>query len=487
MIPHKRGGSFNHYDNGRPKKHRQNDTRNPNLAPASHADRNRNEYGSGPNHDGLYDRKFKNKDNPVLEHIERLPDPAKCKPCKLAAAELRSGIIALLDKFAAEEQTHDGDRDVLHHAQELRRLLSARANRSLPSQAKQELDVKRPDKGTNVSVPAYIEQKMERTKHLPPLPPITEPSLREAVFTHISHYSQSDIRGFTSDKISYETLEFLGDAYIELIASRLIYNRFPHVDVPQQSTFRELLVKNETLGEFSAAYGLPDRLKHGGHIAKSKAWTKVIADVFEAYVAAVVLSDPEDGFQTAEKWLTELWAPQLLSYKEAVLDNPKARDDIQRLVSVRGVKLDYRDERDMEMVDGVQKYFVGLYMTGWGYHDEWLGSGEGRNKAQAGVAAATHALQRNSSVLQAASKKKQELIEQRNKEEEVQKAGEGKGEGATELGTKADENDKQPSNEASPSKGESSGNSWLEKEKKKKEKKEKKAKKLAKASNGSSS
>ena len=38
--------------------------------------------------------------------------------------------------------------------------------------------------------------------------------------------------------------------------------------------------------------------------------------------------------------------------------------------------------------NSVQCYHIGIYLTGWGYKDEWLGSGDGQNKVQAGVAAA---------------------------------------------------------------------------------------------------
>lgn len=33
----------------------------------------------------------------------------------------------------------------------------------------------------------------------------------------------------------------------------------------------------------------------------------------QAYVAAVALSDVEEGFAVVEKWLTALWAPKLVS------------------------------------------------------------------------------------------------------------------------------------------------------------------------------
>lgn len=41
---------------------------------------------------------------------------------------------------------------------------------------------------------------------------------------------------------------------------------------------------------------------------------------------------------------------------------------------------------------GRQNYYIAVYLTGWGFENKLLGTGEGQNKAQAGAAAATFAL-----------------------------------------------------------------------------------------------
>ncbi|KAF2008768.1 ribonuclease III [Aaosphaeria arxii CBS 175.79] len=360
----------------------------------------------------------KDKSNP-LDLLERLPNPKDCVRCKLSASERENGLIALLDQLVHDESGPEADTSILQHAQQLRASLSKRATaNSLPSQLKQHLDQKRPETEKYVVVPSYIETRLNRAKAVPPLPPITEPYLEEAVFTHTSANYTALARRTLNDAINYERLEFLGDAYIELVASRLIYSRFPHLDPAKQSYFRENLVKNETLQVFSEAYGFPDRLKHGGHTDMSgqKHWTKVQADVFEAYVAAVVLSDPEDGYRTAEQWLTELWAPKLLEYKEAPVENPKARDEINKLLMAKGIKLDYRMARDMQMVDGLQRFFIDLYLTGWGFENQLLGSGEAQNKSQACVFAAMDALQNRMDIVMKANAKKLEVYPPKPKE-----------------------------------------------------------------------
>jgi ribonuclease-3 len=329
---------------------------------------------------------------------------------------MQTGLVALLDRFVAAETTTDADRDVLHHANHLRRLLCAR-NHSTSANAKLELDGKRPDHAANVAVPEYLERKVFDAKDLPPLPPIVEPHLHEAVFTHRSaNLGSGNSNQALQLHLDYERLELLGDAYIELIASRALYNRFPHVDVPELCSWRERLVENSALGKFSEAYGFPDRLKHRNQWDHStKAWHKVVADIFEAYVAALVLSDPVNGFSTAEEWLTDLWAPQLLGFKEKIIENPQAREELNKMIVVKDVKLDYRQEKPMTYDSGsIQRFFIGLYLTGWGYENEWLGSGEGQSKHQAAVAAANAAI-KNSPAVKDAAQQKGKLMEVRKR------------------------------------------------------------------------
>ena len=380
MASHKRGGGFNHY--GRDQ----------------HTKKHQPQHRNGP---------------PVIRNP---PSPELC------SKDMQTGLVALLDRFVADETTSGADKELLHHANELRRLICAR-NNTTSSHAKRELEEKRPDKVVKVAIPDYVERSVRASKDLPPLPSISEPHLHEAVFTHRSAIFDPSIPGSTLGEdlsLDYERLELLGDAYIELIASRALYNRFPHVDVPELCMWRERLVENSTLGKFSNAYGFPDRLKHRAVWDKnSKQYQKVVADIVEAYVAAIVLSDPEHGFERAEAWLTELWAPQLLGFREKIIENPQARNELNKLVLGRDVKLITKEERPMTYDENsVQCYHIGIYLTGWGYKDEWLGSGDGQNKVQAGVAAAADALKRDGPILKDAIRQKNELRAARLKEQE---------------------------------------------------------------------
>ncbi|KAI9815679.1 MAG: hypothetical protein M1827_002075 [Pycnora praestabilis] len=231
-------------------------------------------------------------------------------------------------------------------------------------------------------------------KRIPPLPPIRNASLSEAVFTH--HGSLDATRSSTVGS-SYERLEFLGDAYLELIASRLVYSRFPDLSAGRLSQKRELLIKNDTLAKFVKVYGLDRkvRMQKGLSDLKVKTWTKTLGDIFEAYVAAMILSDPENGFGTAEAWLIDLWVPKLHEAQDGDVQNKgNGKQELAKKVMGRNILISYIDEGQENIKkEGKIHFYVGVYLTGWGWQNQWLGSGKGLSKGEAGNQAAFEALE----------------------------------------------------------------------------------------------
>lgn len=233
---------------------------------------------------------------------------------------------------------------------------------------------------------------------LPPLPEIEDKSLVSTLFTH-----PGTLSGHTSTKVdtSYDRLELLGDAYIEVIATRLVFSRFPKMPAGRLSQQRELLVKNETLAQYALAYNfdekgqLPVSMKQGGQDSKKK-WTKTMGDMFEAYVAAIVLSDPTSGFETAEGWLTSLWENKLSKQPsiETQAADPNAKVQLANKIMGKGIKLNYLDEAPPQELrkEGKLIFQIGVYLTGWGWENTRLGTGKGLSKQEAGAKAAADAL-----------------------------------------------------------------------------------------------
>ncbi|KAK3070441.1 hypothetical protein LTR53_010458 [Teratosphaeriaceae sp. CCFEE 6253] len=294
---------------------------------------------------------------------------------------------------------------------------------------------------------------------LPPLPDIDNEHLRTAPFRHKSTTTANNRSIHLTPDTTYEQLEFLGDAQLEHIASRLLYTHFPRLTAGQQSQLRELLVKNETLAEYARAYGFDKRVQVGDlermleatrGSAGNKGFNKVLGDVFEAYVAAVVLSHGDEGFAVAEKWMTTLWAPKLveaaaqqryftpglvLQHADTGTDqsktyNPAAKAELQKLVlGGQGVKLVYEAyQSSVELKGdrlGQNQHFIAVYLSGYGLERKVLGRGEGKNKVEAGNWAAQEAMfGEGKGTVEECAKKLAAIKEEKRREREAKEAAE---------------------------------------------------------------
>jgi ribonuclease-3 len=274
-------------------------------------------------------------------------------------------------------------------------------------------------------------------KSLPILPLIHDATLEKATFTHTNSGS-----GKITD-LDYEKLEWVGDAYIELIATLLISKTFPAFSPGKSSQVRERLVKNIQLSEYSRAYGFDKRIDLGPHfvVRDNEKMTKIFGDIFEAYVAAVILSDPVNGLPNAVKWLKDLWSMTIrkdivtqensvLKYssplwnlagksepaaKQSVLLNPK--DQLAQAIGAKAVKISYRDTaKETKCRDTKLPIFsVGVFLDGWGEKDKKLGEGKANGKKEAGFKAAEQALN-NKKVMMVLIEKKRLHDEQRELE-----------------------------------------------------------------------
>ncbi|KAK1594949.1 RNase3 domain-containing protein [Colletotrichum navitas] len=268
---------------------------------------------------------------------------------------------------------------------------------------------------------------------MPPLPKISNPVLEMAAFTH---------GGMAKSKtdLSYDRLEWLGDAYLELISSSLIFQTFGGLPTGKCSQLRELLIRNANLGEYSAHYKLferarlPSEYRSNGNLpaaAKPHEIQKVHGDLFEAYVAAIVLSDPVSGLSQAAEWLKTLWAttirdqirtnardPGMGMVKElggtATVGTrvpPKVR--LSQAIGSRGISIRYEDMPSANKKDKYNKklalFTVGVYLDGWGEKNKLLGTGSDLNKKEAGQKAAQMALN-NKKLMKVYEEKKRAFV-----------------------------------------------------------------------------
>ena len=107
-------------------------------------------------------------------------------------------------------------------------------------------------------------------------------NLYNQAFTHTS-FSNENI-----DCDSYERLEFLGDAILEFIISEYLYKE-RHLEEGVMTKMRASYVCEEALATYARDLGFQDDIKLGGCETEMGPNDTIMADVFEAFVAAMYL------------------------------------------------------------------------------------------------------------------------------------------------------------------------------------------------------
>ena len=126
------------------------------------------------------------------------------------------------------------------------------------------------------------------------------------------------------DSESYERLEFLGDAVLDLIVSEIIFDRFPNEDEGFLTKLRAKIVKGDALASYARKLNLStviiigERAKGQG-IEFSKS---ALADVFESLVGAIYI---DKGYNDAARFVSRC-IQQYVDYDKltSTLDNYKS-------------------------------------------------------------------------------------------------------------------------------------------------------------------
>ncbi|MGM9877602.1 MAG: ribonuclease III [Bacilli bacterium] len=117
---------------------------------------------------------------------------------------------------------------------------------------------------------------------------IENEKLLEIALTHSSFANEHNVE-------SYERLEYLGDATLEIVCSEYLYKNTT-LEEGQMSRLRSLYVCENALYEYSKDINLSKYIKLGNGI--NQANKTIIADVFEATMAVIYLEKGLDGVRT---------------------------------------------------------------------------------------------------------------------------------------------------------------------------------------------
>ncbi len=182
-----------------------------------------------------------------------------------------------------------------------------------------------------------------------------------------------------------ERLEFLGDAVLELSATRFLFDRYPSKPEGELTAYRASLVNTVSIAEVADSLGVNDmlRLSRGEKRDTGRARQIILANAFEALVGALYL---DQGYEAADAFLQKHLYPKLDSIIEKkAYQDPKSRFQ-EASQDKRGITPSYKTIRE-DGPDHARTFTVGAYLK-----DEELGRGVGNSKQEAEQAAAVNAL-----------------------------------------------------------------------------------------------
>ena len=208
-------------------------------------------------------------------------------------------------------------------------------------------------------------------------------SLLRRALTHRSYINENPDHPLSDN----ERLEFLGDAVLDFLTAKYLYNRFPEMAEGRLTSLRAALVKRDTLAHFAAALNLGPYLllSRGEAESGGRKRQATLCATFEALVGAILL---DQGLQAVEGLVLRCIEPEI----NHILDEELYKDaksmlqeltqgelqvtPIYRTVAERGP--DHAKEFTIEVIIG----------------DEAYGRGVGHNKQVAEQEAAKVALLR---------------------------------------------------------------------------------------------
>ncbi len=200
-------------------------------------------------------------------------------------------------------------------------------------------------------------------------------SLYETAFSHTSYANEHRTE-------SYERLEFLGDAVLELLMSDYLYKKYDYPE-GKMTKIRSHYVCEIANCEYSKRIGLDKLLKLGKGEEENggRENRAIVSDIFESFLGALYL---DQGIDVVRKFFDENIIPIIESHEIDFFDDYKSL--LQEYVQTDKKSLEYRLVEESGPAHN-RHFKVEVVIDGIVY-----GAGEARSKKMAEKAAAKNAL-----------------------------------------------------------------------------------------------
>ena len=140
--------------------------------------------------------------------------------------------------------------------------------------------------------------------------------LLNQAFVHTSYTNENSL----DEKMSYEKLEFYGDAVLKLSISDFLYNHFSDYNEGELTKLRAELVSDKNIFGYAKTLGFEELILLGRNEKKQGGAKKesLLACAFEALLGAIFINYKEKGYKKAKKFLEENFIDDILSINKKI-------------------------------------------------------------------------------------------------------------------------------------------------------------------------
>ncbi len=202
--------------------------------------------------------------------------------------------------------------------------------------------------------------------------------LLKRAITHTSYANERKIE-------SYERLEFLGDAVLQMLTSRYIYLNFPTFPEGKMSRMRANIVCEGTLFQIAKKLEIDKfaYLGKGEELTGGRERPSILADMVEAILAAIYL---DGGIEKAREIIFDAYGDIINSAAEGKLNRDYKTALQEKLQENGSVKIEYH------LVKEEGPSHNKLFTMAVCVDNKILGAGSGKTKQEAQQMAAKEAL-----------------------------------------------------------------------------------------------
>ena len=213
------------------------------------------------------------------------------------------------------------------------------------------------------------------------------PTILRQALTHKSYLPSEKHKSNSNN----ERLEFLGDAVLDLVISEMLMKKFPDLEEGGLSKFRASLVSESGLKKQAQALDIGTclLLGKGEEITGGRKKTSLLADTFEAVIAAIYIDSREKyGITQVKQVIQDLFLPHLPNDAEDYITRDYKSELQEYVQKIFGISSTYELVEEVGP-DHEKEFTMAVFIK-----EKEFGRGSGTSKKLASQFAAEKALKR---------------------------------------------------------------------------------------------